>query len=407
MRRAVGVMLVTLSACAADGSPESTDPAKTNGGAGTPGSPSGSGSPGPAGAPGSPGAAGSPSLRGGAVIALPHVYPPVREATPTALIADATYASPAEVAASTRFGAARQALGEINLATAIQERFYSQGPTNLLRIVKQLDDRVSALDMNPALHPCLNAAPHALTYALPGGQTFEVRLQCVQQFAGPGGGSGNWLAFGFDDRAAAGGASVLADAGLADAGPADATASAAEAEGTAADAGVRNDFYLIEGQPGGNGGAYRIDASGNVEGWLAVAERDIPGNSQVIMHLRTHKSAGTLELALGGAAVGFCSAHLKTNATFLFVNGKTNAPPPPGTMQEVGTQYCDVARSGCFQAEALGTDLGSDSSSCAALAPSTFELAVGLDASSDPDANVVIGNIYTYFSEMPSGVPAF
>src|SRR5204863_1088492 len=127
--------------------------------------------------------------------------------------------------------------------------------------------------------------------------------------------------------------------------------------------------YLIEGQEGGNGSAYHIDRHGNVEGWIAVAERDIPGNSQVIMHLRTDKTAGTLELALAGSAVGFCAAHLKTNPEFLFVSGKTNAPPPPGTMQAVGTQYCDAVRSGCFRADDLATDLGGDSGSCTAIGP--------------------------------------
>jgi hypothetical protein len=116
-----------------------------------------------------------------------------------------------------------------------------------------------------------------------------------------------------------------------------------------------------------------------------------------------------LELALAGSGVGFCAAHLKTNPDFLFVDGKTNAPPPPGTEQAVGTQYCDAARSGCFQASDLGTDLGSESTSCTGIGSSSFDLLVALDADTSADAgdNVVTTEIYGYFNEMPTGVPDF
>jgi len=190
--------------------------------------------------------------------------------------------------------------GAINLATAIQERFYSEGPTALLRIVRDLDNRVATLETDPAKHPCLTEEPALSSYALPGGQTFDVRLQCLQR-------SGStWIAFGFG-RAA-----------LADAGPV-----------SAADG---NDFYLVTGQESGMGGAYRVEGkTGNVEGWITVADENVPNNSQVILHLLTNKQSGTLELALAGSGVGFCAAHLKTNADFLWVSGKTNGAAPPGS----------------------------------------------------------------------------
>lgn len=433
MRITLGLMVVALSACGGGNDnpgtadkPGSAGSGQATGAAGATNGPGSGGAPGAAGTSGSMGSAGSTGASERAEIVLPEVYPPVRAATPSALITDPAYASlrlGPVASASSRFGTARQALSDaINLATAVQDRFYSTGPTDLLRIVKEVDDRVAGLNVNTPGHTCLDAAPTGVDYTLPGGQTFHVELQCLQQFGTPGGGGG-WVAFGLAPATAetsdadAGPhhpAPTPPDAGLADAGGLDAgtpPSGGALDAGPAFDAGPSgpvgtDDVYLVEGQPGGNGGAYRIRPNGDVEGWLAVAERDIPANSQVIMHLRTHKATGTLELALAGAGVGFCSAHLKTNPHFLFVSGKTNAPPPPGTTQEVGTQYCDSTRAGCFEATALGTDLGADSPSCDGIASSTFDIGVELDASSDEGANVVTGNIYTYFSSTPT-VPAF
>ncbi len=334
---------------------------------------------------------------------MPRVYPPVRAATPTELINNPSFAAmPFRRGEDQQaFGMARQAQTAITLATAIQERFYSTGPTDLLRIVKALDDRVQGLDLDLAAHPCLAAPPVEHFYALPGGQTFRVRLQCLQRFGTPGMSTG-WVGWG---RARP----IGADAGATRV-PADASTNAAEDHldaGSGATDG--SEFYLVEGQEGGNGGAYHIDQHGNVEGWIAVAEREIPANSQVIMHLFTNAAASTLELALAGSGVGFCAAHLKTNPSLLFVGGKTNAPPPPGIMQAVGTQYCDEPRAGCFLADNLATDLGSDSASCAAIGPASFDVDVELDSDTSADAgvNVVTSEIHGYFSQMPAGIPDF
>jgi hypothetical protein len=318
---------------------------------------------------------GSPSR-----ITLPQVYPPVRDVTPAGLIANAQYAV---AAPSDELGLARQrqSAGAISLATAVQERFYSGGPTDILRIVSDLDNRVLGLDTDPSAHECLTAAPVPVSYALPGGQSFSAKLQCMQTFpAGPVGGAG-WVAFGFDQAAAAG-----------DAGPVVAS------EG--------NDFYLVEGQANGMGGVYHLSgATGSVEGWIAVADRSVPLNSQVILHLLTDEPAGTLELALAGSGVGFCSGHLKANADHLFVSGRMNAPPPPGAA--MSGQYCDAARAGCFAISALATDLGEGSTSCSGINSSAFAMRTALDASTDTGANVSPATIPQYFGTQPSGVPAF
>jgi hypothetical protein len=68
-----------------------------------------------------------------------------------------------------------------------------------------------------------------------------------------------------------------------------------------------------------------------------------------------------------------------------------------------------VPRSGCYQADNLATDLGSDSASCAAIGPSSFRIDVELDSDTSADAgvNVVTTEIYGYFNQMPAGVPEF
>lgn len=323
-----------------------------------------------------------PSILHAGSVALPQVYPPVRGVTPSQLIGNPQYAGDAvgDGLAGETLGRALQRQTAVNLATVVRERFYSTGPTDILRIVKALDDRILGLDTDPAVHPCLTAPPVAWTYALPAGQSFSVKLQCLQELGAPGSAGAGWVAFGFDRAAEA------------DAGPAEASAG--------------NDFYLVEGQAAGNGGAYHISgATGSVHAWLAVADQDVPLNSQVVAELRTDESAGTLELALAGSAVGFCAAHLKASQDHLFMRGRTNAPPPPGS--PMAGQYCDVQRAACYATAALATDLGADAAQCAALGPSAFAIGTELDASGDAAANVTPGEIWRYFSQKPSGVASF
>jgi hypothetical protein len=415
MRIAFGLAVMVLAACSS-GSKDG-DRLARGGGAGSggssPGGSGGSGSslPNPGGAGSAQGGSnGAGGAQGSSSISLPRVYPLVRAATPTELIANPNYAAlPFRQADSAEnFGTARQALaGGVSLASVVRDRFYSGGPTELLRIVSALDGRVQGLDLTAAAHPCLSTPPIAHTYSLPGGQTFEVKLQCLQQFGTPGANAG-WVAFGVERREPVDGGASVDDAGVS---AADASA-AIDGSVSPTDGGQAIDpvdVYLVEGQEGGNGGAYRIDERGNVEGWIAVAERNIPSNSQVIMHLWTDAPARTLELALAGSGVGFCAAHLQTDPTFLFISGKTNAPPPPGTMMSPGMQYCDATRAACYRADDLATDLGSDSESCAAIGPSSFDIGVELDSDTSEGANpnVVTSDIYSYFSEMPTGVPTF
>jgi hypothetical protein len=201
-----------------------------------------------------------------------------------------------------------------------------------------------------------------------------VALQCLQAW------DGGYVAFGFVPAAADGDQ----DAGVA-----------------AADGG--HDFYLVEGQDGGMGGAYHVRASGDVEAWLTVADSRAPNNSQVLMHLMTNAAAATTELVFGGSGVGFCSAHLKTGADHLFIRGKMNAPPPPGTSITPTMQYCDIERTACFATADLMNDV--DAAACGSLR--TFGIATTIDASSDPDGNVMAPAIYMFFDARLMGIASY
>jgi hypothetical protein len=344
---------------------------------------------------GGPGSAGS-----NAPLSLPRVYPPVRANTPNALIGDAQFMP----AATSVTHQAQMAMGpggmmgmpEPSLGTVVQQRLYTPGPTELLRIVHDLDDRVAGLDPRPAKHPCLTTAPVAHSYSLPGGETFTVHLQCLVSF----GGAGGWIAFGY-------GAALPSppDAGGNDDGGIDKDAESERGppDGGALGAeGGGNDFYLITGQATGNGGAYRIDRrSGDVEGWVAVADSALTRNSQVLMHILSLHAPGTLEMTFAGQGVGFCAAHLKTGHDFLFIDGKSLVPPPEGMMYEA----CGTSRAACFDAAHLDRDLGARDPGCAGLASGSFQLPVSLDAS--PGGNVSPPSLASIFSSVPAGIPAF
>lgn len=306
-------------------------------------------------------AQGDPADVGPLRVEVPELYPALREATPTALIADAELAGTGDTS------------GEgSTMATTIQERFYAEGPTAILRIVRELDERATALDTDLHEHDCLTTEPVAVSYALPGEQTFAVKLQCVTEPLGT-----SWLAFGF----------------------AEPLVPAADGEERAPLA--PNDFYLVDGRNAGMGGVYHLDREGNVEAWIAVADQEGLAQGQVLMHLLTRKSAGTFELALAGSGVGFCGAHLKADADHVFVTGK------PDAASGAGEQACEALTAGCYALAALDSDLGADSSSCAAIAPASFDMSVELDASDDADANVDPARIYDYFNDRPLGVPSF
>ena len=364
-----------------------------------------------------PGCGGGTKSGQNAAITLPRLYPPVREMTPSALVADATYAAttgaltartaPLTSALDAAGGApggtgsppggAGAMAGSIDLATVVQERLYMPGPTEILRILSEIDGRTAGLDTDSGRHPCLTGAPVPLTYALPGGQSFTVQLQCLQAF---GDGSG-WIAFGFDTALQA----PATGQGGADGSGAGGSSGPVHVGDVTADAGA---FYLIEGQPSGMGGAYRLDrATNSVEGWLTVADKIATSNSQVVMHLSTDHPNGLLELTFAGSGVGFCGAHLKTNASNLFIEGKTNGAPAPGTPLPANGQFCDADRSGCFALADLATDLGGDSPACAPVAASSFTLSPTLDASSDATANVTPASVWSYFGTTPGGIPAF
>jgi hypothetical protein len=319
-------------------------------------------------------AAGGGSGHGSEALQIPRVYPLVRAGTPASLIADDAFRATDDPSLDMFGDDAGTSTDSSSLGHVVQDRIYTAGPTELLRIVSELDGRTGTLDTDPSRHACLTAAPVGRTLMFPGGQSFGVQLQCLSEW--PGG----WFAFGWASSNESGD-----DAG--------------------ADAVSRNDFYLVEGQDGGMGGAYRIrGGSKDVEGWITVADSRVPNNSQVIMHLWVDAGAATTELAFGGSGVGFCSAHLKTGSDHIFIRGKTNAPPPPGAPNG---QYCDSEHTGCFSTSDLNMDLGAAAVSCDSISASSFAIQTTLDASSDPEANVTPAIVYQFFNSEPQGIQAF
>jgi hypothetical protein len=313
------------------------------------------------------------------LLQVPRIYPLVRAGTPTGLIADPADRNPGDPSLGIiDEDAGMQGAGseDNSLAQTVQDRLYSPGPTALLRIVRELDGRTAQLDTDPAKHACLGTVPVARTWTFPSGQSFNVQLQCMQEW------TGGWLAFGF--------------------APSEPDGDDAGAAGAAAGG---NDFFLVQGQEGGMGGAYRVRAgSGDVEAWITVADHRAPNNSQVVMHLLVDAAASTTELAFGGSGVGFCSAHLKTGDNYLFIRGKPNAPPPPGAPNG---HYCGSERTGCFATTELNVNLGAAANGCRPIASASFGILGTLDASGDPEGNVTPLMIYQFFDTKPQGIPAY
>jgi hypothetical protein len=171
------------------------------------------------------------------------------------------------------------------------------------------------------------------------------------------------------------------------------------------DGGSASNFYFVEGRSNGGGGAYHVDTnSGDIEGWIAVADKGSPNTSQVLIHLLLHKDSGSVELTLAGSGVGFCSAHLKTTADALFIVGNTIGPIPEGETIPAGTEYCQPARMGCFNPTSLTTELDADDSACEAVNSDSFAIATDLDGT--PTGNVVASTIHKYLSTAPKGIPS-
>lgn len=106
----------------------------------------------------------------GPAIDLPLISPPVRAATPPAL----------QVAA--RRTAAYDAVLH---ASELRERFFSgSGPTDLMTLLAQIDDRLAGVNA-AGFHPaCADQAPVPYTIT-PAGHDVELVVQCYQQFDDP------------------------------------------------------------------------------------------------------------------------------------------------------------------------------------------------------------------------------
>lgn len=122
---------------------------------------------------------------------LPMISPPVRAATPAGLQAPA-----ARRLAAAAGAAAAAAVDAALPPSELHDRFFSgTGPTDLMTLLAQIDQRlaeVNGADHHPA---CLDQAPVSYTIT-PAGQPVELAAQCYRQFSGKGGGGPAFLQFG-------------------------------------------------------------------------------------------------------------------------------------------------------------------------------------------------------------------
>lgn len=226
---------------------------------------------------------------GGNPIGAPQVKPPVAAVTPAGLLA-----SVLTVSRTSKMNAmSAEFCVEDTIAKKVKCRLFSDGPTEILSILQDIDDRMAEIDerAQDSKRACLDGAPVDKTedFAFPGAlgatETFAHHLQCYDVFSDNTG----WMAFGKKD----------------------------------------NVWYLREGWSGaagtegvnkGIGKVVKIDADQNVEGWIMIGlDPATASESTVLLHLKTNKAAGTIEFTAGGENTGFDTVHFKSNATHIYV----------------------------------------------------------------------------------------
>lgn len=220
---------------------------------------------------------------GGASIGIPAIKPPVEAITPSALV------SAASVSAVVRRAEEGAFCEENNIYQRVKCRLFSDGPTEILEILADTDNRMAEIDerAQQSQRTCLNEAAIDKTddFSFPGGETFPHYLQCYDVFEGDTG----WMAFGKKD-----GVWYL-----------------------------REGFYGPAGTSGVNKGIgkiVRIDAQENVEGWIMIGlSTTPPTESTVLLHLKTNKSAATVEFTAGGENTGFDTVHFKSNESYIYL----------------------------------------------------------------------------------------
>jgi hypothetical protein len=254
----------------------------------------------------------------GVSIGAPQAYPPTKAVTPAQLtassgtsaltektflstmsadvaslvVADRTRTTPQEPSTD----AAKNAL-----MSEVKSRLFSDGPTNLLKLIKNVDSRMAEYDTrssgSKSAPACLSSTPVDLStvFTVPassGTTTIPLFGQCRETVAGS---TNLTLIFGKKD----------------------------------------NDWYLVDGTTKGSSGTETCivsmvkvsgttDASRVVDGYMVVTggKSDNFEKSTTLMHFYADVAAGTLEFSAGGSGIGFDQVHSRTDGDFLYVQAQ-------------------------------------------------------------------------------------
>jgi len=253
----------------------------------------------------------------GASIGAPQAYPPTAAVTPGQLVIAAGTGSSSFVGKKTAATRANPdsassvaALGTLvavepstdaektAMLDTVKQRLFSEGPTNLLKLVKNVDDRMKEYDSRVAsmstAPECLSSTPVDLStvFSVPaasGTTTFPLFGQCQETINN----GGMTLMFGKKDTDW-----YLVDGASADLdGSASCVFSMSKISGTS-DADRVVDGYMI------------VDYEGKTDNFTG---------STTLMHFKADVAAGTLEFTAGGIGIGPNQVHTKSNKEYLYI----------------------------------------------------------------------------------------
>lgn len=224
-------------------------------------------------------------------ISISRVQPPVKDTAGAAM-----------TSAALRMRLERFTPQSANLEIAIQERFFSTGPTDVLNILADVDSRLAGIETQAkSASKCLDNTPTDVTLTLFGEpQTFS--FQCFETV-----GNGV-IAFGKKDT-------------------------------------TWSIYVMIGAGPIAAKSTDLGDGKTSVEVWGAVGTTNTPtwdSMSYVGFHISANNQTGDLEMTMGGMGVGFCGVTLKADGTNMYAYGSTDSG-----------SSCDAIASSCV----LMTDL--------------------------------------------------
>ncbi len=224
--------------------------------------------------------------KAGSSVILPLIGPPVRAATPPALGGTASSSAPLTL---------RQPLDSNDVKT----RFFTSGPTNVFRILDDIDSRLT--DVNAQLAGttggCSSQDPVAFNLNVLG-ENVPFFAQCFVRIGS------DFLQFAQKDEVTY----LFSTVG---AGPLAARIEPVQ--------GAANQY--------------------TVRAWIGIADGATSGGSYGLITLQAHSGTRTLEMAVAGLGFGYCGAQLKSSATQIYFTGS----PDMGSSCEPNTNACVAA----------------------------------------------------------------